>query len=120
MKNGNEIRSREELITLPVPLTPEEVRIKGVSLAVFTERWNETKAAAKLTAAEYKKLLDEISDEAKVLTSQIRSLSEMRDVLCDVEFNYSTKMVTVSRQDTGGIVEHRPMTDREAQQEMDI
>lgn len=54
----------------------------------------------------------------KLLRYEVRDRSELREVECEIEFNYESHTVFVKRTDTREIIERRPMTKEEKNLEL--
>lgn len=54
----------------------------------------------------------------KLLRAEVRDRSELREIECEIEFNYESHTVFVKRTDTREIIERRPMTKEEKNLEL--
>jgi hypothetical protein len=68
----------------------------------------------------WKGKLEDVDLAVSALSSKVRENRELRVVRCKRLFDYETKTVTEIRSDTGEIMEERPMSDTELQQELDF
>lgn len=62
----------------------------------------------------------EIQTRVSSTASKIRSRSEFREIECSITYDFNTRMKTITRLDTGVIVEEIPMTASELQLELPL
>lgn len=103
---------------LPVRLSDDEVIERGKQLV---ENIRKTGKAESEREAENKKRKAEI-EALELITSKLVDIVEKgeedRDVECELKKDFERGVVTVVRLDTGEVVETRPMTPDERQEEM--
>jgi hypothetical protein len=68
----------------------------------------------------WKGKLEDVDLAVSALSSKVRENRELRVVRCKRLLDYETKTVTEIRQDTGEVMDSRPMSDAELQQELDF
>lgn len=112
--------SRKEVRCLPCPLTEEEQRLRGIELANHNAEYADTEAEKKQVTKDYGDKLKRINERIHELKDAVQTRVEVRDIECDVSIDRYLGKVTITRADTGEIVEVRPMTPGEAQGEMDL
>jgi hypothetical protein len=103
---------------LTVKLTPEEQHQRAqASGHLFAKRDNfETKL--KNWVSQQKAHLKEMDRELRALNAALRDGSEEQDVKCERRYNYTTRLVTEVRLDTGEVLSSRPMNGAESQKEL--
>lgn len=100
---------------LPVELTEDERRAKGDELARAVGERADVDVARKEAAASFKEQLEIVDDRISLLSEELRSGSEQRDVEVREEFDRSRYSVNIIRCDTDRIVEVRPATEEDRQ-----
>jgi len=107
-------RSRFER-ELEVILTREEVESVSSTL-VHTLRERETKELEfKEQAKRNRGILQDLQISVRKLIDSVSGRTELREITCERELNYSTGRVTDHRMDTGEILSEREMTEKERQ-----
>jgi len=91
---------------------------QGEKIASLMEGLAETRAALKTMTSQFKATISEKEARASKLQSIIQSGVEYVPVSCVIERNYELKTVTSRREDTGKVVEERPMEVDEMQLEL--
>jgi uncharacterized FlaG/YvyC family protein len=115
-----EINTKTCVRQLPCNLTEDEVRLRGIDLAHANTQYADTKDEAKSKAKAYKDRLEKIYETIHDLKDAVRNGVEVRPVECDVLLDHYAGMVTITRRDTGDIVESRRMTPAESQGRLDL
>lgn len=100
---------------LPVALTDEEIRLRGVQMAGLENQYEEASGEAKQTAKSYKDTLEGLRLSILKLSDQIASGKEYRDVQVEERKDWDTQEVLTLRCDTFEVVDRRPMTPNELQ-----
>jgi len=100
---------------LPCPLTSEEMLERGQQLAAVQEEADQLEEARKAADAEAKARIKRLDERAARLRRDIIRKEEDRDIECDVAHDYVRGLVTVTRCDSGEMVEQRPMNMDERQ-----
>lgn len=98
---------------LPVKLTTEEVRLRGIQMAGLENQFEEASAEAKQSAKAFKDSLESLRHSILKLTDQISSGKEYRDVQVEERKDWDTQEVLTIRLDTYEVVDRRPMTPNE-------
>lgn len=103
---------------LPVKLTDDELRYRGDELARLTKEVDDLEFEKKESQADYKAKIDARRVAALKLADAIKAKTEVRDVeVCDTTDHDARKVYTV-RQDTGEVVNSRPATTEDLQEDM--
>ena len=69
----------------------------------------------KEAASQFKANIENIENELQVLAAHVRNKYEYRDVECDVIPDFKSGVVVTVRNDTGEVIDERPMTAEERQ-----
>ena len=112
---NNGVTTKQAVRTLPCKLSDDEIRLRGIDLAHANTEFAETKEAQKEAAKNFRDALDRINDRIHELKNAVSNGVEIRDV--DVEFKIDAYLggVTITRLDTGEVVEKRQATSAELQ-----
>jgi len=98
-----------------VELTKDEVRMRGESLARKHAEWDAVESARKAAMTHAKSEEEKLEAEMKLLAEAIRTGKEYRDVeVREMRNDMALSMDTV-RQDTGEVIEQRPLGPEELQ-----
>jgi hypothetical protein len=100
---------------LPVELTKDEIRLRGEELARKHAEWDEVENARKTAQTEAKGKIERIEAESKLLANNIRTGREYRDIEVREVRNDTTLSMDLVRQDTGEVIESRPLRTDELQ-----
>jgi hypothetical protein len=100
---------------LPCPLTSKELLERGQQLAAVQEESEQLEEARKAADATAKAEIKRLDERATRLRRDIIRKEEDRDIECDVAHDYIHGLVTVTRVDSGEVVEERPMRMEERQ-----
>lgn len=103
---------------LPVQLEEEQIAELGRQVAKRVRERADLQEEKKQQNADINARLKDVSEIIRKTSEQIATGTAIREVECTVDKNIDTKMVTVTRDDTGEVIEHRPMTTEELQQEL--
>lgn len=101
-----------------VELDEHELRERGELLAQTMKKADDKEAEFSLVKGEFKKALKEIYSEASRLAQVVRARAEERPIDVVKSFDESRGLVSITRIDTGTVVETRPPTDEELQEDM--
>lgn len=101
--------------SLKVELTGDERRAKGEELARRMEEYDAVEASAKVASKAAKEKLEGIRERSKGLAREVREGAEMRPTDCHEVADYRNNVVHLIRDDTGEMVEERPMRLEERQ-----
>ncbi len=105
---------------LKVIMEPADHKKVSKDLANAVESLELVKLAKKRAMAEYTAKAQTFAQEIQELSRCIRSGYFLREVVCEKRINLGLLTVTVTRQDTGEIVEERPMNTEEKQMTMEF
>ena len=108
---------------LPCSLTNMERDDRARSAALLTTRTYAKERENKAEAKQRKEELEALNAELESLAEVANSGVEYREVTCHLEFDCRAWMATLYRDDTGEVVETRPMSKGErylAQQKLQI
>ena len=108
-----EIKNGERV--LAVRLTEDELLEQGRKMAEASEEAEQAEADQKSTGAHYKAKAEEARGKARAALTLLRNGYDYRSVKVTLTKDWDTKRVTVSRDDTGEIIEARDMTAKELQ-----
>ena len=100
---------------LKCDLTEAEILEFSSELAHKISDINEKEIDKKASAAQYKSEIDILQQTASSLARKVNEKAEYRDVECRATRDYDDNMFTVTRLDTGEIIENRPLRDHEMQ-----
>lgn len=114
------IEKHTERRSLPVLLTQDEMLEQAKLMADASEEAEAQRAELKTVTTQIKARIEEAEAKATGARVRLRSGYEYRPVPCTVTKDWSTKTVTVRRDDTGEIVSARDMTNQELQIEIQI
>jgi len=101
-------------MTLPVPLTDDEIAQKSIEYANRQSEIETFQSAQKELAATAKKTVARMTSDALELRRCALTGEEYRPVDCYLEADTSRKVINTIRNDTGKVVASRPMSDSEA------
>lgn len=101
-------------------LTEDETRLYGMDLARSNASKDESEERKKEVDAQLKAEIESHSTRALNLARKINNGYEYRDVECVTDLNFTKNSATVTRLDTGEVVEKRAMTDDERQTGLDL
>jgi hypothetical protein len=101
-------------------LTDEEQREKGQQLALACVQRTEIERERAETMKTYKERLDAVALEMAKHTKALRSGTEVRQIAVLELFDYNDGTVTITRKDTGELIEKRDMTQEERQVGLDL
>lgn len=109
-----------EYRTLPVSLSDDDVKQKGDVLATRIEQLDDIEQRRKASADSFKEQQKEAQGDIASLARQVRTRLEHRVIGCAWERDDARLSMLLVRQDTGEIVETRPMCDDERQHSLPI
>ena len=98
----------------------DEIKELGKSLAKVFNDHTEAEARLKSVSTQIKSEITALEGTMGSMAEKIRSGYEHRDIECKREFNYRLGSVTITRLDTGEVVEERPMDAEERQRKLDL
>ena len=105
---------------LKVVMEPTDHKKVSKDLANAVESLELINSAKKTAVAEYGAKAKAVAQDIQELSRCIRSGYFLRQVLCEKRINLGLLTVTVTRQDTGEIIEERPMSTEEKQMTMEF
>ena len=108
-----EIKNGERV--LAVRLTEDELLEQGRKMAEASEDAEQAEANQKATGAHYKAKAEEARGKARAARTLLRNGYDYRSVKVTLTKDWDTKRVTVSRDDTGEIIDAREMNAKELQ-----
>ena len=109
--------TNERLIRwLPVPLTTEEFEAKAAELAQINLEMSDIRDAKKAAVADFNARIEERVAKVGVLAAIVDKRTEIREVDCVERVDIDRKLVDIIRADTGEVVDHRGITQRDIQQ----
>ena len=116
----NKVVTKQQTEYLKCELTKDEVAAAANNLAKLLDDYQALEAQLTSIKAEFKAKLEKCDADVRIKQRLVRDKYEHRYVECDVEYNYSTGTVKITRKDTGEIVEERAMTLGEKQMTIDF
>ncbi len=114
------IATKEQTEYLKCALTAKEVAVAANDLAKLLDDIHALEDQLVSIKADFKAKLEKCEADIRVSQRLVRDKYEYRNVECDVEYNYLTLMVKITRKDTAEIVEERKMSLAEKQMTMDF
>ena len=105
---------------LPVRLTDGEVLDVSRKSAELHRQRGYIEDEKKESASLYEGKIEALDKEISEMQNVIRSQQEWRTVQCEKKMHFDIGQVTITRLDTGDIVETRPMTREERQMSLQI
>jgi hypothetical protein len=103
---------------LPVKLTEDEITQRGRGMAKFESDRSALEESKKATADEFKAKINLCSESMGRLSRSINTGHEDRDVECEWIKNFARKVADLVRNDTGEVVETRPLDADELQEKL--
>ena len=119
-KEKEKISTKQQTEFLRCNLTEREIAVAADDLAKFLDDGSALETQLISVKADFKAKLERCEADIKIKQRLVRDKCEYRDIECDVEYNYSTLTVKITRKDTKEIVEDRKMTLGEKQMTMDF
>lgn len=101
---------------LPVPLTQDEIRLKGGELAAMLSDYASVEEEKKSAAKELSDKLKDIRRRMDQLGREVRTGEELRQVPCYEDKDFASNTVRIVRRDTHEVVRIRPMRPDEHQE----
>lgn len=98
----------------------DEIKDLGSNLAKAFSDHTEAEARLKSVSTQIKSEITALEGMMGSMAEKIRSGYEHRDVECKREFDYRLGTVTITRIDTGEVVEERPMDSEETQRKLEL
>lgn len=113
---------RETKVTknLECDLTEDELREFGLKMAVNLGEIAKAETQKKDSANVFKAQIDELSSDQRHLSRCIVSKTESRDVDCKIVYRFKDVEKDIVRLDTGELVETKPITASEQQENIDL
>lgn len=105
---------------LTCALTREEVEERAQEAAALVERRDQKEADFKEQAKRWKNEISALDVEHRIVSSEVRSRTTVRNVECERVFDYTAGLVIETRTDTGEVINSRKMTDSERQTTMGL
>lgn len=103
---------------LPVRLREEEIDERGRRLAGLVEEHRNIEQAKKDADANFNSDLKRTDSQISVLSRQVHTGTEDREVECIWEPNYGRGFAELRRADTMAVIETRGLTDEEKQKQL--
>lgn len=108
--------SKTKTMELPVQLTRDEVRERGVELAQLVEKLRAAEANKKAVSKSLKDDIDEIRKDVLWMKDVVRHGRELRLVPVAERVKLEGRTVETIRMDTEEVVASRPMTETEVEE----
>lgn len=103
----------------PVPLTNEEQRQKGATLAGLENELAKVEDEKKIAVAGFGASIKALKNQISAVALIVRSKEEFRDVRCYETKDYKACVVRLFREDTERLVEERAMLSHEHQADLE-
>jgi hypothetical protein len=107
-----------ETRTLPVRLTEDEITQRGRAIAKFVKDQTEIEEAKKTAMSGFKEKLDVCAESIGKLSRSITTGEEDREVECHWNKDFGRRVADLIRNDTGEVVETRPLSADEMQEKL--
>lgn len=114
------IATKQQTEYLRCALTEEEVALAADNLAKLLDDSQALESQLASVKADFKAKLEKCEADIRIKQRLVRDKYEYRNVDCDVEHNYSTLMIKITRKDTNEITEERTMSFAEKQMKLDF
>jgi hypothetical protein len=111
-------KTAQRLVTCP--LTEEEQREKGHLLAACCVQQTEIEKEKSDVMKQFKERLDAVALDIAKHTKALRNGTEVRQITVQELYDYHDGTVTITRKDTGELIEKRDMTADERQIGLDL
>lgn len=105
--------STPNTMTLPVPLTPEELIIKGNELSIQVQELADVELRKKTAMSGFKDEIDATSERIEKLAKIVREKKEHREVELTERRNEERMTMDTIRLDTGEVVHYRELKGHE-------
>ena len=105
---------------LPVKLTEDEITERGRTIAERLKKKSGLEAEKAGITRSFGEQIKDINGEIKALSDSISKGEELRPVKCSERLDTANKTYRLRRNDTGEIVEERPMTKGELSDQPDM
>lgn len=105
---------------LTCALTREEVEERAQEAASLIERRDQKEADFKEQAKRWKNEIRQLDVEHRLVSSEVRSRTTVRNVECERVFDYAAGLVIETRSDTGEVINSRKMADAERQKDLGL
>jgi len=120
LKRQSRIIEKTITKTLSHDLTDSEIANSQKYASKIFFEIEEKQEELKSISAEMRAEIKELKEKMRSLMDTIRKKAIEKQVECLVVYNFNRELVTVIRQDTGEVVENRPMQDHEKQMELGL
>ena len=101
--------------SLSVKLTDKELRERSIELAQVLDDVGAAEHEKKAATARFNEAIETLNSRSRTLGSAVKSGTEVRQVECRWIQNMAEIKMELRRDDTGEVVESRPMTKEERQ-----
>lgn len=115
-KNGDNDSERRRTRCLPCPMTDEERRDLGASIAKLVGDAEDLEAEKRSIASDYRARADKLAEKIQTKSRALRRGTVDRDVEVEVFDDLAHAERVVTRLDTGEVVERRTLSARELQE----
>ena len=119
-KKGDLIHTSEEPHDLPCKLTTAERATAAGLLANAVENLKALEDEKKDVMADINARKKRLVKDLNTLSRHVKDGEATRSVMCELELNYNTLTATLTRKNTGEVVDERPMTEEEKQTQFDF
>lgn len=119
-KENDKVSTKQRQEYLRCLLTTDEVALAANELAKQLDDLAIITAELTTVKAEFKAKAEKCKAEITIQQRLVRDKREHRNVDCDVIYNFTQLTVTVTRKDTGEVVENRKMSSSEKQMKLNF
>lgn len=116
----SDVKTRDLTMSLPVKLTDAEKLQIGAEMAHEQQNLGMAEQRKKEVTAQLGATIESHRAQVSKFSHLLNSGEEYRDVVCIETLNYSTRMATVHRKDTGEQVRQRVMREEDFQRELPL
>jgi hypothetical protein len=106
--------------SMKVALTKDELIEQGEIVSEAQAEFTQAEMELNSMKAQFKGKMDAAECKGRVACGLIRDKFQYRPVKCRKVLDYDKGSMTLTRLDTGEMVEHRPMSEQERQMEIDF
>lgn len=112
--------SQDYFLRLPVRVGDEELLRLGQEQSILLRDVAQLEEAKRMKQLEFRQQIGEKMKRANEISEIVCTKQELRDVEVRKEFDFASGLVTITRLDSGELVEQRPSTLEEQQQSLDL
>lgn len=119
-KKAEIVKHTKETHSLPVDLSTGEIAKAAEELASTLQELEGIEIEKKAVMKDYNSQIDNKKKRIHRLMTHVKNGVEYRPVECDLQFHIKKVLAILVRNDTGEIIEERPMTEEEKQMQIEF